>query len=144
MPFPLVPVLATAAAGAAAFFGYEKFIKPRLGHPGPEGPLPGTVSELKQGQTYAVQVALSPGTFTRDRDGIVAASAFLRTFFQSVGFDLGASQPAIRDKENEDKFAADLTSAWIFTAKWTRPEKFVGGEGHPAIGMALFTPLPSS
>ncbi len=142
MPFPLVPVLATAAAGAAAFFGYEKFIKPHL--KGPEGPLPGTVSELKQGTTYAVQVALAPGTFTRDSAGVTAASGFLRQFFQSVGFDLGVSQPTLRDKENTDKFNADLTSAWIFTAKWTRPEKFVGGPGHPAIGMALFTPIPVS
>jgi hypothetical protein len=142
MPFPLVPILASAAAGAALFFGYERIVKPKLAK-APEGPLPGTVSELAQGITYAVQVALAPGTFTRDSAGVTAASGFLRQFFQGVGFDLGTSQPALRDKENADKFAADLTSAWIFTAKWTRPEKFVGGPGHPAIGMTLFTPLPT-
>lgn len=143
----LVPVLVSVAAGAAAFAGYERFIKPKLHEKGilkpAEGPLPGTVTELAKGQAYAVQVALAPGTFTRDAEGVKAASAFLRTFFSSVGFDLGSSQPALRDAEATGKFDANLTSTWIFTATWTRPEKLVGGEAHPMIGMALFTPLPT-
>ena len=147
MPFPLIPVLAAAAGGAALFFGYEKIVKPKLAHPGAEGPLPGTVSELKKGQAYAIQVALAgsqPGAGgVKQFSNVGGAATFLKNFFQAAGFDLGVSIPTLRDKESADKFEAGLTSAWIFTATWTRPEKFVGGEGHPLIGMALFTPLPS-
>ena len=143
----LVPVLLATAAGAGLFFGYEKYVKPKLGHPGKEGPLPGTVSELAKGQTYAVQAQLSgasqAGGGAQQFTTVEAAAGFLKNFFQSVGFDLGTSIPTLRDKEAADKFTAGLSSTWIFTATWTRPEKFVGGEGSPMIGMALFTPLPT-
>lgn len=145
----LVPILLSVAAGVGLFAGYEKFIKPRLHEKGiikpdavGQGPLPGTVSELTKGQSYAVQVQLAPGTFTRDAEGLKAASSFLRNFFSSNGFDLGSSQPALRDTESTSRFDANLSSTWVFTATWTRPEKFVAGVGDPAIGVALFTPLP--
>lgn len=146
MPFPIIPVLASAAAGIGLYEGYKHWVQPRLeaAKAPAAGPLPGTVSELTKGVTYAVQVALAagqPGGGTQRFTDPGAAGEFIKNFFQSVGFALGDSIPALRDKEAADAFQAGLTSTWIFTATWTRPEKVVT-QGSPMIGMALFTPLP--
>lgn len=143
MAFPTIPVVVTAAIAATAY-AFRSKISSILRPPG-QGPIPGTVNKLTKGTTYAILIQLggaatpnAPGHFT----GVKEATDFLNSHFARNGFEILA--PAtLRDEEARTKFAAALPSTWVMKAKRTSSEPDVS-EGHPLIGQALFTPLPTS
>jgi hypothetical protein len=129
MAFPIVPVVLAAAAGFGLYKGYEHFKKQNVVGPA------ATVSELKQGQTYAI-LAEFTGIGTADAN---AASKYLKDTFTQWGFVV-LDDPGVRDVNEAAKFAQNAPSAWAFKGTWTKPGKYVEGSV-PNITMATFQPI---
>lgn len=134
MAFPTVPVV---AAAAAAFIFRDKIVA--FFRPKPSTTPAGYVTELSQNQAYAGVAMMSPSGGTDPTIG----SNHLRAYLTNVGFQV-LSTPVLRSSDDAQKFSLGQPAAWTFTAKWTKPDRYVTGPADPAIGMIQFVPMPAS
>jgi hypothetical protein len=136
---PFLPVLAVLAVGVAAFLERDKIKALFASKSGASAP----VSVLALGTNYAVVTELggasTPGVAGSFTDAATAAQ-FLTDFFTSTGLAV-TRRPELRDAASRTKFAAQQPSTWVLTGTWVSDEPFVRGDGHPAVGQTLFTPL---
>jgi hypothetical protein len=121
----------------------------------PKG-MPGVVSQLQKGRTYAVRAMFDVEAmawmmgYSELPDGgaeVVpdqgGASRYLRAIFEQAGFKV-LSDPTLRSELEGQKFLGGDPSEWVLTAQWQKSTPYVDLD--PAvqkiIPMATFTILP--
>ncbi len=130
----LPAILLGAAAAGLTYLGYKKITEGKTPPPPPfvdPKNMPGLVSALDKGRTYAVMVALDwtkiPGAVptTPDKD---AMSNYLKVVFgggpgastpDGLGFKV-LSAPMLRGEDDAKKFFAGQVSIWVITAQWLK------------------------
>ncbi len=132
----LPQILLGAAAAGALYLGYKKVTEKTAPAPPPfvdPKNLPGLVSALQKGRTYAVLVVLDwtkiPGATptTPDKDSM---ANYLKLIFgggpgasppDGLGFKV-LSTPTLRDAAESTKFFAGQPSTWVLNAQWLKDD----------------------
>lgn len=135
MAFPTLPVL--AGLGLATFIFRDKIASTFRKTPATTPA--GYVTELQQNKTYA-GVAMMSASGGNDPS---VGSAHLKTYLTNAGFQV-LTDPALRSSDDASKFSMGQPAAWIFTAKWTKSDRYVTSPPDPAIGMVQFVPMPTT
>jgi len=136
---PLIP-LALAAGGAYLVRrGYMERPGAMPWAPGQaKGQSAGVVSELSQNAVYMVIASIATTAPFSPAD----LPAGIKSTMNSLGWDV-IDAPKPRTEADRAAFASKTgPSAWVFTARWTKPDKYVTGAVPTWIGQTIVQYLP--